>query len=96
MANKWILIEDRFIMGDVEFHSDLADQDIAFIRGGGLFNIETSRNRINLYGSSFEFGGCTIEDFSTISYWINIPPGVTGYDLYFVSPESIEYFIKKI
>jgi len=96
MANKWIIIEDRFIMGNVEFHADLADEDVGFIHGGGLYNIDAGIKRVNIYGSSFEFGSCTMGNFSTTTHWLGIPSEVTGYDLYFVSPESVEYFIKKI
>jgi len=52
------------MLGDVEFHEDLVrGEDRGKVAGGGKWHTDHETNTIYFYGSSFDFGAVTREEF---------------------------------
>lgn len=61
MPQKYIILNDKLVMGDVQFHSQLS-ADSKAIKGGGFWHIDPETKCVILYGSSIDFGPCKVED----------------------------------
>lgn len=60
---KWILENDRIVIGKVEFHHELRTQKDSTIKGGGWFFFDDQEEpTFILYNKSFDFGFAKIED----------------------------------
>lgn len=56
MAQKFIILqENEFIMGNVEFHSDLHKRSHE-IKSGGFWQLDKERKELYLFGASTDFG----------------------------------------
>lgn len=55
MANKFIINNGNFILGDVEYHRRLAE-DHSTTKGGGWFHIDEKNKILYLYSESMDFG----------------------------------------
>lgn len=72
---KWIIYKDLqtnqkiFRLGKVDFHKELLPKTHAQCLGGGKFEINKDTNTIYLYGTSFDFGSVSSEEF-TEDLWI--------------------------
>lgn len=61
MSNpKFIIMDDEFILGKVEFHADLTRKRDG-IKGGGWWHLNEDKTELLLYGTSSDFGSVTKE-----------------------------------
>lgn len=64
MAQKYIIIDNEIIMGNVEFHIELVGKNrTSKPVGGGRFSWDRERSVVYLYGESFDFGRVTKKQF---------------------------------
>ena len=70
MAAKWIVINNEFRFGNVGLHEDLIVSDIRKdVKGGGLFRFSPENKTLLLFGESFDFGSCQVEDLYKVKKW---------------------------
>ena len=80
MAKKWVIVRDQFRIANVEYHKELVGSDPKEdVKGGGSFEFYEDEKELHLFGTSFDFGGCHVEDFEGINW----PNKVEGYDVIF-------------
>jgi hypothetical protein len=68
MARKFIVTSKRFMMGNVEFHSELArkiNTKEEPVLGGGKWDFDEHRKELFLWGLSTDFGQATPEQIKT-------------------------------
>ena len=94
MAKKWIIQGDDLRIGHVELHRELAGKD-GEIRGGGLWELNDEKNAIFLYGKSYDFGKCTVEDIKNAR--LNGYSGATldEIDWQFSLTDSLVYYMEE-
>jgi len=64
MAQKFIINDGILFVGDVVLHKELCkNRDANKTSGGGYWHIDRSTRTIYFYGSSFDFGQVTQEQF---------------------------------
>lgn len=72
MALKWIIEEGVFKTGNVECHAELAKDGFNAtkkqVQGGGLFKVKDDERILYLFGKSYDFGTCTIEDVKNAKF----------------------------
>lgn len=61
MAKKWIINENRLVLGNVPFHFNLASSH-KNTKGGGRYYYEKESNTLILFGESGDFGKAKLED----------------------------------
>jgi len=77
MASKWIIHRGTFKMANVSFHKELLGskmkdkEERALVKGGGYFkfNEDEEKTTFELFGKSFDFGSCQLEDFKEVVHW---------------------------
>jgi hypothetical protein len=74
MAKKWIINNNKLILGDVELHKDLISKnnDINKTLGGGYWYYNKDTNIIYFWGESFDFGQVTKKEFENSQKRLNI------------------------
>lgn len=70
--NKWIILGNHFISGNVDFHAEIIpnngrwkDKDVL---GGGLFLVNRLTKTLILFGESMDYGQCKISDISIAEF----------------------------
>lgn len=58
---KFIIENDNLIIGEVEFHRDLAT-NTKDVKGGGWYEFNEETKMFVLYGKSFDFGAANLDD----------------------------------
>ena len=58
MAKKWVVENNRFVLGEVELHRNLSINPDE-ICCGGYWHINVLNSTIYLYGKSYDYGKCT-------------------------------------
>lgn len=90
MAAKWIIYKKEFRIGVVSLHEDFLGpkqsdkEERAKVKGGGHFKLDQEEKKFELFGRSFDFGSCTVEDFEGIEW----PDRWEGYSFYFTDDET--------
>lgn len=62
LAPKFIVQDNKLIIGQAEFHVDLKIDDKIEVNGGGWWKLEPSSKTFTFYGTSMDFGKAKVED----------------------------------
>ena len=69
ILNKFIIENDKIILGKVDIHSELMQtNDKQNVKGGGFCLYDYERKTFILFGSSSEFGKAKIQDIKPIVF----------------------------
>ena len=91
MAKKFLVVGDSLRMSwNVEYHKELVpDNNTEQIKGGGIFHEDKFRNRLYLYGSSFDFNTAKKEDILNACKNFLFPIDLEGWEVYISHEESL-------
>lgn len=79
MSNlKFIIRDDEFILGKVQFHADLTRKKDG-IKGGGWWKLDEDKKELLLYGVSSDFGSVSPEQIIEVFTNGVIPPSIDSH-----------------
>ena len=87
---KWIIEGNHLRLGNMEIHSDLATNG-GRIEGGGFWYIHEQNQTLYLYGSSIDFGQCSIELVKKVYSERNADKDLFEYKWVFSTYNSLKY-----
>lgn len=89
MARKWIIENGEFKEGCVELHCELSSNKYKStkndVEGGGISVIDTENKVIYLYGKSYDFGKCSVEEVRSCSFNFTLD----NYTIKFTTEENL-------
>lgn len=101
MAKKWIINRNEddsrydFRLGHVDFHKDLAENQIDNIIGGGYWHLDKENNILYLYGKSEDFGRVSIEQLRNAKEKAFYSPSLEKFKWVFSNGDCLDGCLEK-
>jgi len=91
-ATKFIIINNKFLSGVVEFHKDLIPEGLKnwHIAGGGRYYVDRKNNKFYIYGTSHDFKSAKKEDIINALKKTTLSRGLIGYSFYISGKQWFE------
>jgi hypothetical protein len=88
-ANKFIIINNKFLSGVVELHKDLIPEGLKnwHIAGGGRCHVDRVNKKFYIYGTSHDFKSAKKEEIINALTRATLSRGLMGYSFYISTQE---------
>lgn len=85
---KFIINNGNLVMGNVEFHRELA-RDHSTTKGGGWYHLDKEAKKLYLYNQSIDFGPCARPDVQQAVSEGLLSPFLEDFEIYFLETSNL-------